>query len=57
MIAFTSSHEELLAHIYTMRPDGTELTRRTLGTAENTYPRWLRAVGAAAVMAGAGAGR
>ena len=41
-IAFTSSHQGLIGHIFTMKPDGTEIVKHTSGTDENTYPRWLR---------------
>lgn len=52
-IAFASSHEDLLAHIYTMRPDGTQIVRHTLGGGDyNISPRWMRAATAAAQVAG-----
>lgn len=45
-IAFTSAHEILGNHygyqVYTMRADGTELTRWTSGTAEKKNPAWVR---------------
>ena len=41
-IAFTSTHQGLIGHIFTMKPDGTEIVKHTTGTDENTYPRWLR---------------
>ena len=41
-IAFTSPHQGLMGHIFTMKPDGTEIVKHTSGTDENTYPRWLR---------------
>jgi Tol biopolymer transport system component len=43
-IAFMSNHEGLLSHIYTMAPDGSQISRYTTGPDENAYPRWLRAV-------------
>lgn len=42
LIAFTSSHDELLSHVYTMRPDGSNVIRYTVGADENVSPRWLR---------------
>jgi TolB protein len=47
-IAFTSSHDGLLAHIFTMKPDGTDISRHTTGSDANTSPRWLRVVTPAA---------
>lgn len=45
-IAFTSAHEILGNHygyqVYTMRADGTELTRWTSGTEEKKNPAWVR---------------
>ena len=47
-IAFSSGHEELLAHVYTMKPNGTDVTRYTTGVDENTYPQWIRVMPASA---------
>jgi Tol biopolymer transport system component len=47
-IAFTSSHDGLLAHVFTMKPDGTDISRHTTGSDANTSPRWLRVVTPAA---------
>jgi hypothetical protein len=43
LIAFTSNHMYQMAHIHTMKPDGTDINRHTTGSDENTYPRWARA--------------
>jgi hypothetical protein len=50
LLAFTSNHEGLLSHVYTMKPNGSSVVRYTTGADENTYPRWLRT----AVPAGSG---
>jgi tricorn protease-like protein len=42
LLAFTSNHEGLLSHVYTMKPNGSSVVRYTTGVDENTYPRWLR---------------
>jgi Tol biopolymer transport system component len=42
LIAFTSNHEGLLSHVYTMKPNGSNVVRYTTGEDENIYPRWLR---------------
>ena len=41
LIAFTSSHEGLLSHVYTMKPNGSQVVRYTTGVDENIAPRWL----------------
>ena len=50
LIAFTSNHEGLLSHVYTMKPNGSNVVRHTTGEDENIHPRWLRT----AVSAGNG---
>ena len=43
LIAFSSSHQNPIADIYTMKPDGSEIVRRTAGGgSEHRSPRWLR---------------
>jgi Tol biopolymer transport system component len=48
-IAFSSSHENPVSDIYTMKPDGTGLVRLTNGVDSHWRPRWLRTAAAAAV--------
>jgi Tol biopolymer transport system component len=43
LIAFASNHQYPLAHVYTMKPDGTDINRHTAGSDEHTYPRWVQA--------------
>ena len=43
-IAFVSSHSGLLAHVFTMKPDGSGISRHTTGEGANNYPRWIRSV-------------
>jgi len=43
LIAFSSSHENPMSDIYTMKPDGTGLVRLTSGEGSAWRPRWLRA--------------
>ena len=50
-IAFMSNHEGPLSHIYTMAPDGSQISRYTAGPDENAYPRWLRAAPATRAVA------
>jgi TolB protein len=46
LIAFSSSHENPMSDIYTMKPDGTGLVRLTSGEGSHWRPRWLPATGA-----------
>ena len=48
-IAFSSSHENPMSDIYTMKPDGTGLVRLTNGVDSHWRPRWLRTAAAAVV--------
>jgi len=48
-IAFSSSHENPMSDIYTMKPDGTGLVRLTNGVDSHWRPRWVRAAAAAVV--------
>jgi len=48
-IAFSSSHENPMSDIYTMKPDGTGLVRLTSGVDSHWRPRWLRSAAAAVV--------
>lgn len=50
-IALVPNHQGLPSHIFTINPDGTNISRYTTGSDENTYPRWLRAVTPAARVA------
>ena len=43
LIAFSSSHENPMSDIYTMKPDGTGLVRLTTGESSSWRPRWLPA--------------
>jgi len=43
LIAFSSSHQNPMSDIYTMKPDGTGLVRLTTGTDSAWRPRWLQA--------------
>jgi hypothetical protein len=43
LIAFSSSHENPMSDIYTMKPDGTGLVRLTTGEDSHWRPRWLPA--------------
>ena len=47
LIAFSSSHENPMSDIYTMKPDGTGLVRLTTGESSSWRPRWLQAAQAA----------
>jgi len=49
LIAFSSSHENPMSDIYTMKPDGTGLVRLTNGVDSRWRPRWLRSAAAAVV--------
>jgi hypothetical protein len=49
LIAFSSSHENPMSDIYTMKPDGTGLVRLTNNVDSNWRPRWLLAAAAAVV--------
>jgi len=42
LIAFSSSHENPMSDIYTMKPDGSGLVRLTTGVESHWRPRWLR---------------
>ena len=46
-IAFSSSHQNPMSDIYTMKPDGTGLVRLTNSVDSNWRPRWLRSPAAA----------
>ena len=48
-IAFSSSHENPMSDIYTMKPDGTGLVRLTTGVDSHWRPRWLPSAAAAVV--------
>ena len=49
LIAFSSSHENPMSDIYTMKPDGTGLNRLTTGVDSHWRPRWLRSAAASVV--------
>jgi Tol biopolymer transport system component len=49
VIAFSSSHQNPMSDIYTMKPDGTGLVRLTSGEGSHWRPRWLPAAGASVV--------
>jgi hypothetical protein len=51
LIAFSSSHENPMSDIYTMKPDGTGLVRLTTGVDSHWRPRWLRAAAPASIVA------
>ena len=51
LIAFQSNHEDGRFQIYTMRPNGSDVTRRANNGVDDQYPRWIRASGSAAVAA------
>lgn len=49
VIAFSSSHENPMSDIYTMKPDGTDLVRLTRGEGSHWRPKWLPAAAATVV--------
>ena len=49
LIAFTSSHENPMSDIYTMKPDGTGLVRLTTGVDAHLRPQWLPAAASVVV--------
>ena len=48
-IAFSSSHQNPMSDIYTMKPDGTGLVRLTNSVDSNWRPRWVRSAAAVVV--------
>ena len=48
-IAFSSSHQNPMSDIYTMKPDGTGLVRLTNSVDSNWRPRWVRSSAAVVV--------
>ena len=49
LIAFSSSHENPMSDIYTMKPDGTGLVRLTTGVDAHLRPQWLPAAASVVV--------